>query len=76
MSVLEELQQKYNEVLQRHDKGAKYLDDMAVSLLDKEKWANEFLEILRAMNELVKAIERHGHKITDDEILYGFGVEK
>jgi hypothetical protein len=71
-----ELKGKYNEVLQRHNKGAKYLDDMSVSLEEKEKWSGEFKDILRSMDELVKAIEEQGYKVTDDEILNGFGVEK
>jgi len=68
-----ELQRKYNEVLQRHDKGAKYLDNMNIPPEQKEKWADTFRGILQQMNEFAGLIAKErGGELTDDEILNGF----
>jgi len=71
MSILKNLKAKYNEVLERHNKGAAYLDS-DVSLEQKEKWAPEFSDIVRSMNELAGVMAKEGHTMTDDEILKGF----
>ncbi len=70
------LKKQYNDVLIRHYKGKKYLDDDSILIENREKWVPEFTNILHELSRILKAIEDSGIKYTDSEILGGFDVEK
>lgn len=72
MIDIQKLKSDYNSLLSREKKAEYYLDRATPKQF--ERWKPEFFKIVEELSTLIKTYEREtGKKMTQDEILHGFG---
>ena len=69
--TIKEAKENYNKLLKRYDKANEYFDRSDVSQIDKEKFLDDFQEVLKGLNYLLGKIELY----TNQEILEGFKIK-
>ena len=69
--TIAEAKEEYNKLLKRYDKANEYFDRSDVSQIDKEKFLDDFQEVLKGLNYLLGKIELY----TNQEILEGFKIK-
>lgn len=69
--TIAEAKKEYNKLLKRYDKANEYFDRSDISQVDKEKFLDDFQEVLKGLNYLLGKIELY----TNQEILEGFKIK-
>ena len=75
-ALLNELKTHYNKLIKRYKTGADYLDNNGIPLEEREKWMDEFRNIIDGLNGLLKEFKKLGIETTEDEIMNGFELDK
>jgi hypothetical protein len=70
MDIRKKAKKLYNYLLERHKKGEAYLDNQSIPMAEREKWVDEFMEIGKALGELLGIIGTY----TQEEVLEGFKI--
>lgn len=68
--------QEYNTLIERRNKGEKFLDNPSISIQEKMKHVDRFINLLKQISELQETINTMGYRITDNDLLYGIGKPK
>jgi hypothetical protein len=53
-------EEKYNQLLQRHEKAAIYLDNPTIAIEEKEKYIPVYLAILKELSKILEQINQNG----------------
>lgn len=69
--TIAEAKENYNKLLKRFYKANEYFDRTDVSQIDKEKFLDDFQEVLKGLNYLLGKIELYSNQ----EILEGFKIK-
>ena len=75
-ALLNELKTHYNKLIKRYKTGADYLDNNGIPLEEREKWMDEFRNIIDGLNGFLKEFKKLGIETTEDEIMNGFELDK
>lgn len=70
------LKKEYNKLIKRYKTGADYLDNNGIPLEEREKWMDEFRNIIDGLNGFLKEFKKLGIETTEDEIMNGFELDK
>ena len=71
---LDNLRLEYNSLVDRHNKGRKFLDDPLTPIADIEKWLPEFQKILSYIDTLIIKFRQEGYTMTAVEVTEGFRI--
>lgn len=66
------MMEKYNLLLRRYHRAVKWLDDPVRTEEEREKYIDNFREILQGLNFYLKKIKETGINLTSKQILEGF----
>lgn len=66
--TITEAKKEYNKLLQRYKKAEEYFDRTDIAQETKEKYLDDFIEVLNGLNYLLGKIEIY----TNQEVLEGF----
>lgn len=75
-ALLNELKTHYNKLIKRYKTGGDYLDNNGIPLEEREKWMDEFRNIIDGLNGFLKEFKKLGIETTEDEIMNGFELDK
>lgn len=70
--AINELQQRYNKTLDLINRGSVYMNNPYISTEAKEKAVPAFRKLIDRANNMVYEFERHGERLTENQILEGF----
>lgn len=69
------VKQAYNRLLKREREAGNYLDDVNISVREREKRIPVYqIEILNSLNNYLMLLKDWGNEATDDEIINGFRI--
>ena len=69
------VKQAYNRLLKREREAGNYLDDVNISVREREKRIPVYqIEILNSLNNYLMLLKDCGNEATDDEIINGFRI--
>lgn len=74
--TIHSLKKEYNKLIKRYKTGADYLDNNGIPLEEREKWMDEFRNIIDGLNGFLKEFKKLGIETTEDEIMNGFELDK
>jgi hypothetical protein len=74
MGIVQKVQE-YNQLVNRKNKGMKYLDDPQIPNETKDKFADAFRNIVDRLLVLQEELRELGFEITCNDFLYGIGSD-